>query len=233
MVRAIFIGLSLVLALIAGAVYYAHTRETVAVVAAQDLKVGTRLTESHLQVRHAHPDAVPAGALRSVHAALGHYVALPVLTGQYVPERALAERPGSAIAAGINIPPGFQVISIPVSPSMAVGGALRPGDLVDVFAVSSTLPGSVRRAPGTAGLSGGVGGGRDPAPAEVVGRRVLVLGLRTEQGAPVEEAPAGARGLNFTSTKIGSLLLAIPSEDTLRFSAAAASATLFVVLDLD
>jgi len=233
MVRAIFIGLALVLALIAGAFYYAHTRETVAVVAAQDLTVGTRLTDGHVQLRHAHPGSVPAGAVRTIPAALGRYVTFPVLAGQYVPERALADRPGSAITGGIDIPPGFQVVSIPVSPALAVGGALRPGDHVDVLAVSSSLPGSSTRPAGAVGFPGGGGAGHDLGNAEVIGRHVLVLGLRTEQGAPVEEAATGPRGLNFTSTKIGSLLLAIPPQETPRFSAAAAGATLFVVLDLD
>ncbi len=234
MLRTIFVGTSLVLALVAGSLYYAHTRQVPAVVAAQDLKIGTRISENQLQLRQVHPNAIPAGAVHSTEAAVGRYVTFPILAGQYVPARAIADRPASAIGNGIDIPHGYRVISIPISPAMAVGGALRPGDYVDVFAVSTTAAGTSVRAPtGSAAVQSAGGGVSDSGPAEVVGRHVLVLGLRSDQGAPLDEALPGNRGLNFTTAKVGSLLLAIPPQDAARYSAAAAGATFFVALGVD
>jgi hypothetical protein len=76
-------------------------------------------------------------------------------------------------------------------------------------------------------------GGQDPTSTELVGRHVLVVGLRSEQGAAVEEPASGGRGLNFASAKVGSLLLAIPPQDTTRYLVAAAASTFFIALSLD
>lgn len=237
MLRTIFLGSSLLLALVAGSLYYAHTRHVPAVVATQDLKIGTRISEGQLQLRQVHPNAVPAGAIRSTDAAVGRYVTFPVLAGQYVPVRAVADRPTAGISNGIDIPHGYRVISIPISPAMAVGGALRPGDYVDVYAVPTAGAGASIRSRGATPTNDGAltpgGGASDGSWAEVVGRHVLVLGLRSDQGAPLEEALPGNRGLNFSSAKVGSLLLVIPPQEAGRYSAAAAGATFFVALTVD
>lgn len=238
MLRRIFVIGSFILALLAGALYYGHTREITVVVASQDLKVGSRVSDSQLQTRRVHPNSIPAGAARTAELVAGRLVTVPVLAGQYVPLRALSERPGTGIGVGIDVPRGFKVISIPVAPAFAVGGALRPGDYVDVLAMSTPLPAGVQRPPAPVqppALTGAAigGAGQGPSPAELVGRHVLVVGLRSEQGAAVEEPASGGRGLNFASAKVGSLLLAIPPQDTTRYLAAAAASTFFIALSLD
>ncbi len=233
MLRGIFLGISLALALIAGALYYGYTREVGVVVAAQDLKVGTRVTDDQVQVRRVHPNSLPEGAVRTAASAVGRYITFPVLAGQYVPARALADRPASGIGSGVDVPPGFRIVSIPISPAMAVGGALRPGDHVDVFAVAATTPGTAFRSGSTSAGGGGGSGMQESRASELVGRHVLVLGLRSEQGTALEDTPKGNRGLNLSNARIGSLLLAIPPEEAARYSAAAAGATFFVALTID
>jgi Flp pilus assembly protein CpaB len=239
MLRRIFVICSFILALLAGALYYGHTREITVVVAAQDLKVGSRISDSQLQRRRVHPNSIPVGAARSVELVTGRLVSVPILAGQYVPLRALSERAGTAIGVGLEVPRGYKVISIPIAPAFAVGGALRPGDYVDVLAMQAPLPAGVQRtpqapvqAPALTGVAIGTGG-QDPTPTELIGRHVLVVGLRSEQGAAVEEPASGGRGLNFASAKVGSLLLAIPPQDTTRYLVAAAASTFFIALSLD
>jgi Flp pilus assembly protein CpaB len=239
MLRGIFVIGSFILALLAGALYYGHTREITVVVASQDLKVGTRISDSQLETRRVHPNSIPVGAARTAELVAGRVVTVPVLAGQYVPLRALSQRPGAAIGVGIEVPQGFKVISIPVAPAFAVGGALRPGDYVDVLAMPPPLSPGVQRPPAapvqTPALTGAAigSGGQGPSPAELVGRHVLVVGLRSDQGAAIEEPAPGGRGLNFASTKVGSLLLAIPPQDTTRYLAAASASTFFIALSLD
>jgi Flp pilus assembly protein CpaB len=216
-IRTIYLGLFLLLSLVAGGIYYSNTREATAVVASGDLHVGSQISESSVSIRRVSPGAIPPGAARSVSDVVGRYVAWPVLDGQYIPLRALATDRASLIAGGLQVPAGFHAMSLPVSAAEAVGGVVRPGDLVDVLAVPKNL------APGTA-----------PPAAAVLGRRVLVLGLRTEQGQPLDEGgPSSVRGLNFATNRIASIVVAVSADDEEKYAAASAVSSFTVVLDLE
>jgi Flp pilus assembly protein CpaB len=95
---------------------------------------------------------------------------------------------------------------------------LRPGDFVDILAVARN------QAPGAS-----------PAPATMLGKRVLVLGLRTDQGQPLDAGggSGNVRGLNFANNKIASVVLAVAPEDESRYASASATSTFTVVLHLD
>ena len=215
MARAVYLAVFLGLALAAGGIYYLDTREVTVVLAAADLRVGATVSEASLTTRRVHPGDVPPGAILDVADAVGRVVAWPVLDGQYIPRRALT-RNRAALIGGLSVPPGYHAISVPVTAVEAVGGELRPGDLVDVLAVVRN------QQPGTS-----------PAPATVLGRRVLVLGLRTEQGQPVDTpAGSGGRGPNFSGSRIAGVVLAIAPEDEQRYAAAAAVSSFTVALDL-
>lgn len=217
MVRAIYLGVFLVLSLLAGGLYYAGTRETTVVVAKGDLPVGASITDASVALRRVHPGDVPPGSASSLAEAIGKFVSWPILDGQVIPLRALASDRASLITGGLSVPSGYHALSIPVAPADAAGGLLRPGDLVDVLAVVKN------QAPGAS-----------PAPATMLGRRVLVLGLRTDQGQALDagDGSGTVRGLNFSSNRIASVVLAIAPEDEDRYAAAAAVSTFAVVLDL-
>lgn len=217
MVRAVYLGVFLVLALAAGGIYYATTRETAAVVARGDLRVGTSITEASVTLRRVHPGDVPQGSATRVADVVGRFVSWPILDGQFIPTRALARDRASLIAGGLSVPAGFHALSVPVSAADAAGGVLRPGDLVDVLAVAKN------QAPGAS-----------PAPATTLGKRVLVLGMRTDQGQALDSGSGSGtvRGLNFSSNRIASVVLAVAPEDEEKYAAAAAVSNFTLVLDL-
>jgi len=217
MVRVVYLGVFVVLALAAGGIYYASTRETTALVAKGDLRVGTPITESSVAVRRVHPGDVPQGSAIRLTDVVGKFVSWPVLDGQFIPTRALARDRASLIAGGLSVPAGFHALSVPVTAAEAAGGVLRPGDLVDVLAVAKN------QAPGAS-----------PAPATTLGKRVLVLGMRTDQGQALDAGNGSStvRGLNFASNRIASVVLAVAPEDEEKYAAAAAVSNFTLVLDL-
>src|SRR6202022_3181272 len=136
MVRVVYLGIFVVLALAAGGIYYASTRETTVLVARGDLRVGTLITESSVMTRRVHPGDVPQGSATHTAGVVGRFVSWPILDGQFIPIRALARDRASLIAGGLSVPPGYRALSLAVTATDAAGGVLRPGDLVDVVAVA-------------------------------------------------------------------------------------------------
>jgi hypothetical protein len=66
----------------------------------------------------------------------------------------------------------------------------------------------------------------------VIGTRVMVLGLRTDQGTTLEPS-TGSHGIGAVGNKAASILLAIPEPDETRYSAALATSTFFIALTTD
>jgi len=64
----------------------------------------------------------------------------------------------------------------------------------------------------------------------IIGRNVLVLGLRTDQGTQVEQPD---HGLNMGNSKPASVLLAIPQSQETTYSAAIADSTFVLALSTD
>ncbi|MEA2645714.1 MAG: hypothetical protein QOE92_797 [Chloroflexota bacterium] len=212
-----YLAIFLVLSLAAGGLYYVNTRDVAVVVARGDLQVGTQVSDAVVTVKRVHPSAIPPGSAMSLADVDGKFVAWPILDGQYIPTRAVSADRSALIAGGLQVPTGYHALSIPVTASDAVGGVLRAGDFVDILAVAKN------QAPGAS-----------PAPAITLGRRVLVLGLRTEQGQALDASggTGSVRGLNFSNSKIASIVLAVAPEDQARYAAASATSSFTVVLDL-
>ena len=215
MFRLVYLAACLGLASLAGVLYYGHTQEAPTLVAEHDLQVGRQLIAGDLMVRRVPASSLPEGALNSPDQAIGQFVAFPLMTGQYLTPRHLSHGPaGSALTGGLPVPPGDRILSLPATPAAAVGGALAPGDLVDVIAVPDPGKGS----PAT---------GLDPAGNTVLGQRVLVIGLRTDQGTPLEADPSSPP---TGTARLGSVLLAIPDSDEQRYAAAIGADTFVLTL---
>jgi Flp pilus assembly protein CpaB len=213
--RGAYLALFLVLSAAAGAVYWGGAREATVVVARSDLGPGTRVTPDALLLRHVSAGAIPPGTAGAVDEVLGRYVAWPVLQGQFVPLRALARDRAALFEPYLPVPAGLHAISLAVTAADAVGGAIRPGDRVDVLAVPRNRP------PG------------DPStPATLLGSGVLVLGLRTDQGRLFDPDASGTHAFDLSSQRIGSILLAVPADDETRYAMASAGATFTLALDL-
>ena len=220
MLRTVYLTVFVILSAVAGVFYYSHTRLVPAVVATSDLKVGVQIQDSDVAIRRVNPASVPAGTFGDVSQAIGRFVSFPVLRDQYVDARVVsASRTADLLQSGLEVPKGYRIISLPIVPSSAVGGSLKPGDQVDVIAI-----------PGANRPSGSLDE-TQPAPT-VLGTHVLVLGLRSDQGTTLDTS-SGNRGVGFVGTKPGSILLAIPEADETKYSAALASSTFFIALTTD
>ena len=217
MLRAIYVAVFVTLSSAAGLFYYSQTRQATAVVAAQDLAVGHQIQDGDLVTRQVNPASLPTGIVQVSQDLVGQFVAVPVLKGQFIQTRqVVTSRSGRLLTGGLEIPAGSRIISLPVSSPTAVGGVLRAGDLVDVVAIPSSV-----KTTGSAEVTTG---------PEVIGRRVLVLGLRTEQGT---EVATSDESLNASTNKAASMLLAIPAQDESRYSLAVSTSTFFFALATD
>jgi Flp pilus assembly protein CpaB len=216
--RTIYLGLFILLSMIAGVLYYSHTRQSTALVAARDLSVGTRIQDSDITVRQVNPASIPSGVLKASDQAVGQVVSSPILEGQFVDARQVApSRNASLLGTGLDVPAGYRIIGLPIAPAAAVGGVLKPGDRVDVMAIPNPSK--------AAALT------EESAPMPVMlGKNVLVIGLRTDQGTPVDQAD---HGLNIGNSKPGTVLLAIAQQEESAYSLAIASSSFVLALSTD
>ncbi len=189
------------------------------VVAIHDLRAGTLVAASDVQVVRMHDDSVPAGYLTASDQAAGRYVAWPLAANEPILGRQLAaSRSGSADVGGLDVPAGFSAVAVPVQPAAAVGGMLSPGDRVDVFA--TTAQAAATDLP--------------PSNADQLGHDILVIQLRSDQGQALQ-APADSgtvHGLNFGSGKLGSVVLAVPTADASRYAVAVNSKVIYLALSV-
>jgi Flp pilus assembly protein CpaB len=215
--RSLYLAVFVVLSGIAGLFYYSHTRQATALVASHDLIVGTRIQDSDIAVRQVNPGSISRNVLRSVDQAIGQIVSFPILEGQFVDAREVAPTKNAALlGSGLDIPPGYRIIGVPIAPAAAVGGVLKPGDRVDVMAI----PNPLRQ----------VSPVEQSAPAPImIGKNILVIGIRTEQGTAVDQ---GDHGANIGS-KPANVLLAIPQTEETTYSAAIVAASFVLALSTD
>lgn len=216
--RTIYLGVFILLSTIAGVFYYSHTRQSTALVATRDLSVGTRIQDSDIAVRHINPASVPVGVLKASDQAVGQVVSSPILEGQFVDARQVApSRNASLLGTGLDVPAGYRIIGLPIAPAAAVGGVLKPGDRVDVMAIPNPTKAATLA--------------EESAPVPVMlGKNVLVIGLRTDQGTPVDQAD---HGLNVGNGKPGTVLLAIAQAEESSYSSAIASASFVLALSTE
>jgi Flp pilus assembly protein CpaB len=215
--RSLYLAVFVVLSGIAGLFYYSHTRQASALVANRDLTVGTRIQDSDIALRQVNPGSVGGNVLRSADQAVGQIVSFPILEGQFVDAREVAPtKNATLVGSGLDIPPGYRIIGVPIAPAAAVGGVLKPGDRVDVMAI----PNPSRQ----------ISPVDQSAPAPVmIGKNILVISIRTEQGTEVDPAD---HGVNLGS-KPASVLLAIPSTEETTYAAAIVAASFVLALSTD
>ena len=203
----------LVLALLAGAVagatYLAADRRADVVIAGRDIAVPRPLTREDLEVRTVAADLVPDDAVRSVDAAVGSVPRAPLMRGQLVLARAIAEDV-SELRSGLPLARGQRAIAIPVSAVAAVGGAVLPGSRVDVLSVPVL--------------------GRAPAgrTTELLIAGASVLDVRGESGAALVQGDAKTQATS--GDRIASVVIAIPLDEEVRFADRIATSTFVLAL---
>ncbi|OIQ50676.1 SAF domain protein [Pseudodesulfovibrio hydrargyri] len=140
------IGLSLVLAVVAGALIFnwassvkrvapaASADATVPVVVAKtDLGRGVRLTGEMIEVRKFTADSAPSGAFADPQELAGRVLNQPVGRGDALTPLKLADE--SVIGGGVSalIEPGKRAMAVKGNSVMGLSGFVRPGDRVDVI----------------------------------------------------------------------------------------------------
>ncbi len=213
--RTVYLVVFVVASLVAAGAYWLAQPRTQVLRATVDVPVFTQLTPDMIEVVRVSPVGVPPNAARSPDAVVGMYAALPILAGQDVDSRALEAIPGSqAFGFGAPIGPGKVAFALPVTAEQAVGGALRPGALVDVIAVPART------------TAAGDGAAAEPV---VLGQGLVVLALRSTDGQDMATGGPNA-GASTIPPKLGSVVVAIPAARLAEFASAVEAMTVFIGL---
>jgi len=154
------------LTLISGSSLYNKWLKSVpALVMVQDLPAGAELTPSMVTVIRVPAGGRPPQALYGVGQVVGQYTTVPLFADQMLTNRHISDQP--SLPGGLSDPaPGQRVISLPVRSEAALGGALRPGDVVDVVAAWPGLEGK-------------------PGAVDVLASGVRVVDLRNAAGLSI------------------------------------------------
>jgi len=131
-------GLVVLLALVGYSAYVNRENQLVTVVAANvDIPANTWISEEMLgAVRVQKPDpGTPSYYVYDPKAIAGKQALQAVLVGQPIDSRGVGTEPppGRALTSGELVPPGERALAIPVDQLLAVGGAVRAGDLLTLY----------------------------------------------------------------------------------------------------
>ena len=184
--RICLLVLALLLAAGAALMYAADERGERVLVLARDVPAGQRLVEADIGDRAAARGTLPPGHLVDPAAAIGLHARGPLPRGQYLVAQQLAADPGRALAeSSFALPAEWSLIAVPMEFEHALGGALSPGQAVDLYAVT-------RRAVG---------------PAQILVPGARMVDVRSPDGQSL--ALSRPTGLG-ADEPIGSVLLAVP-----------------------
>ncbi|MDO8506420.1 MAG: Flp pilus assembly protein CpaB [Candidatus Limnocylindria bacterium] len=194
---------------LAAGLYYAATQRADVVIVARDIDVPRAITREDVEVRMLSAELVPSDAARRVEDVIGLVPRAPLLRGQLVLTRALAEELAD-FRSGLSLPGDFRAVAIPVTAVGAVGGAVVPGSRVDVLATPVL--------------------GRAPAgrATELLVSGAVVLDVRGESGAPF--VPRDQKSATLSGDRIASVVLAIAQADEVRFADRIATSTFVLAL---
>lgn len=198
------------LSLLAGGYAYQTFFRTVpALVAVSDIAPGAEIAPEMVRVVRMPAGGRPPGALYGPGQVFGMYAAAPVFAQQVITARHISDRPpGREYLA--EVAPGHRVVSVPIRSETALGGAGRPGDLVDVVAAW----------PGAEGKPGSV---------EVLMTGIRLVDLRSAAGVSVADPPEefSAPGAAVPTT---ALLLVKPEQARALVAAAESRAAIYLWL---
>ena len=109
-------------------------------VATRDIAAGERVDLSAVEVKLWVADLLPEDALRASGDAVGKVATSSILKGEVVS----GKRFENAIDA-LEVPAGKEAVSVPAKAVQAVGGAIRPGMSIDVYAAGDTTTEAIAR----------------------------------------------------------------------------------------
>lgn len=102
-------------------------------VATRDIAAGERVDASAVEMRSWVADLLPDEALRASGDAIGRVATSSIVKGEVISGKRFEDERDS-----LDVPTGKQAVSVPVKAVQAVGGAIRPGMSVDVYAAGDS-----------------------------------------------------------------------------------------------
>ena len=207
--RRVFFVLAILAGVLSGALYLSATQRVDIVVMARDIDVPRELGAEDVEMRAVAADLVPDDAIRSLTDVVGLVPRTPMLRGQIVLARSVADELAD-FRSGQAVPDGYRAVAIPVTAVGAVGGAIVPGSRIDVLAVPIA--------------------GRAPAgrTAEVLVTGATVLDVRGESGGAYVQRDA--RTSTVALDRIASVVIAIALVDEARLADRVATSTFVLAL---
>jgi pilus assembly protein CpaB len=166
--------------------------------ALRDIAVGETLSSENVSPRAWLSALLPVGALSGQDDVLGQTVAVPLMKNEPVVAAKLGE-----LAALVSVPEGFCAVSIPSEDVLAVGGVIRAGLFVTVYAA-------------------------DAATVELIAEDVLVL--ETSNSSQGASETTGLFGSSGSRSQLSWVTLAVEPDTAQELIAAAHSQKLHLVL---
>jgi pilus assembly protein CpaB len=107
-----------------------------AVIAVQDIPEGTQITAAMVQATEAFVQSIPSDTIQKADDVVGKYTSRYISKADYVTASKLSDV--QLTKQGITVTGNKMIVSVTIpSPAAGVSGALKPGDLVSVYAVPS------------------------------------------------------------------------------------------------
>ena len=110
-----------------------HPEMVQAVVASNDVQIGSKLSDRDVHLASFPPSSVPPGAFNRIAQVHDRGVVLPISRGDFVlPDKLADENAGAGLPS--LIPQGMRAVSVRVNDVVSVAGFVQPGTRVDVMA---------------------------------------------------------------------------------------------------
>jgi pilus assembly protein CpaB len=114
------------------------------VVAKEDIRDLENIYDNVLEVVEKYKSDVEPDAFTEIPDVVGTVAAIPIKKGQTLTKNKVLE-PGPDTGMAIQVSPNRRAVTIPVDPTRANGGLIRPGDRVDIFAVVDIGKGAAQK----------------------------------------------------------------------------------------
>jgi pilus assembly protein CpaB len=116
-------------------------QKTSAVIAAQDIPEGTQITAAMVQNAEVFLQSIPSDTAAKADDVVGKYASRYISMADYVTASKLSDKQVSEQEMSVTGSKMIVSVTIP-SPAAGISGALKPGDLVSVYAVPKQTAGS-------------------------------------------------------------------------------------------
>lgn len=114
------------------------------VIAKEDIRDLDTIYDNALEIVEKYKIDVEPDAFKDIPDIVGTVAAIPIKKGQTITKNKVLE-PGPDTGMAIQVSPNKRAVTIPVDPTRANAGLIRPGDRVDIFALVETGKGVTQK----------------------------------------------------------------------------------------